>query len=124
LSGETLAVMGCSGSGKTTFLNVLSGKLETNSITTQGEIQINEKAISTINYENVTSYVTQHDQIEAYMTPLEILLFYAKMKLTQSTQEIELKVHKIISDLNLFKCRNSLIGDHIHRGISGNISII
>jgi ABC-type multidrug transport system ATPase subunit len=116
--------MGSSGCGKTTLLNVLSGKLETNRISTQGEILFNEKPISSINYENIVSYVIQHDLIEAYMTPLEILLFYARMKLTLSPQEIELKVHKIISDLHLFKCRNSLIGDHIHRGISGNYSLI
>lgn len=124
LSGQTLAIMGCSGSGKTTLLNVLSGKLETDTISYQGEILFNDKAISSIDFGNITSYVMQYDQIEAFMTPLEILLFYAKMKLTLSTQEIELKVHQIISDLNLFKCRNSLIGDHFHRGISGNYNII
>lgn len=122
-SGETLAIMGSSGSGKTTFLNVLSGKLESKNMRFQGEIELNHKSISSIEFDKITSFVTQCDQLEAYMTPLEILLFYAKIKLTLNTQEIEQKVRKIISQLNLFKCRNSLIGDHIHRGISGNNGI-
>jgi len=61
----------------------------------------------------------QDDILEATMTPLEILLFTAKLKLNLPPLEIEKKVNQMISELNLQKCKTTPIGNHIQRGVSG-----
>ena len=111
--------MGCSGSGKTTLLNVLSGKIECENLEIHGEIQVNTRPINVFDYESLTSYVMQDDIMEPTLTPLETLLFAAQLKLPFSHEEIEERVYCLIKDLNLFKCRNTRIGDETKRGISG-----
>jgi len=61
----------------------------------------------------------QDDVLEATMTPLEILLFTAKLKLSIPEPEIERKVHLMLSELNLQNCKNTRIGNHLIRGVSG-----
>jgi ABC-type multidrug transport system ATPase subunit len=61
----------------------------------------------------------QDDILEPNMTPLEILLFTAKLKLHLPIKEIEEKVDKIIIDLNLYNCRHTRIGNNFNRGVSG-----
>jgi ABC-type multidrug transport system ATPase subunit len=61
----------------------------------------------------------QDDILEPNMTPLEILLFTAKLKLHLPLKEIEEKVEKIIVELNLYNCRNTKIGNNFVRGVSG-----
>ncbi len=114
-----LAIIGASGAGKTTLLNFLSGKTESPNLTKQGEILLNNQPISPHIYDVITSYVMQDDVLEQTMTPLEILLFTAKMKLNLPLEEIEKRVQKMIYDLNLYKCRNTRIGNEIERGVSG-----
>ena len=118
-SGEMLAIIGSSGAGKTTLLNFLSGKIESGGLEKSGQILLNNQLISPRYYDLITSYVMQDDVLEQTMTPLEILLFTAKMKLNLSLDEIERKVHKMIIDLNIYKCRNTRIGNALQRGVSG-----
>ena len=115
-----LAIIGSSGAGKTTLLNYLSGKIESVGLYKEGEILLNSQPISPIFYDVITSYVMQDDILEETMTPLEILLFTAKLKLNLPLDQIEKKVQKLILDLNIYKCRNTRIGSSIERGISGN----
>ena len=61
----------------------------------------------------------QDDVLEATMTPLEILLFTAKLKLNLPEAEIEQKVNLMLSELNLQNCKNTRIGNNLNRGISG-----
>ena len=61
----------------------------------------------------------QDDVLEGSMTPLEILLFNAKLKLNDSAENIEEKVRKMIFDLNLRNCQHTRIGNSIERGVSG-----
>ena len=61
----------------------------------------------------------QDDILEPAMTPLEILLFTAKLKIHESADIIENKVSKMLDDLNLNNCKNTRIGDNNNRGVSG-----
>lgn len=61
----------------------------------------------------------QDDILEATMTPLEILLFTAKLKIHESEEIIEKKVSKMLKDLNLLNCKNTRIGNNFFRGVSG-----
>ena len=118
-SGECLAILGSSGAGKTTLLNYLSRKIETSSLESTGKITLNSKEINDDDFSKLTAYVMQDDILEAVMTPSEILLFTAKLKLGLSDEECEEQVSQLITDLHLEKCLNTRIGNNLKRGVSG-----
>ncbi len=119
-SGEALAILGGSGAGKTILLNFLSKKIESKNLKIEGEILLNNQKIEVDVLNSISSYVMQDDVLEATMTPKEILLFTAKLKLTNYTnQQIELRVNEMIQKLNLNNAKNTKIGDNLSRGVSG-----
>jgi len=119
-TGEALAILGGSGAGKTTLLNFLSKKTEIVNLEVQGEVTLNGQKADSIILNVISSYVMQDDILEATMTPTEILLFTAKLKLTNLTDEqIENRVHQMIQKLNLSNAKNTTIGNNLVRGVSG-----
>jgi len=118
-SGECLAVLGPSKCGKTSLLNYLSNKIDPANLKVEGTYTLNGEQINSERFQKISCYVMQEDHLEATMSPKEILLFTAKMKFNLPTDEIELKVAKMITDLHLNKCQNTPIGDHSKRGVSG-----
>ena len=79
--GECLAILGSSGAGKTTLLNFLSRKIETSTLISTGSITLNGKEVNDDEFSKLSAYVMQDDILESCMTPSEILLFTAKLKL-------------------------------------------
>lgn len=145
-TGEALAIIGGSGAGKTTLLNFLSKKIQSDNLTYSGRVLLNNieikdstnKRIASYNsplatklekettdylgssdLEAISSYVMQDDILEATMTPQEILLFTAKLKINLPEIEIEKRVHNMLSELNLQNCKNTRIGNNLVRGVSG-----
>jgi len=144
-TGEALAIIGGSGAGKTTFLNFLSKKIETSNLIYSGRVTLNDfEIIDSINkrknslnnpnitdqiskqktykdtdLETISAYVMQDDILEATMTPKEILLFSAKLKLNLPNNQIEERVFNMISKLNLERCLNTPVGNNLMRGVSG-----
>ncbi len=119
-SGEALAILGGSGAGKTTLLNFLSKKIETVNLKIEGDILLNNKKVDSEVLRSLSSYVMQDDILEATLTPVEILLFTARLKLTNLTnEEIERKVYNMIKKLNLENAKNTKIGNNVIRGVSG-----
>lgn len=119
-SGELLGILGPSGAGKTSLLNFLSKKIETTYMKSEGEVLLNNIHLSKNDFSSISSYVMQDDILESMMTPKEVLLFTAKLKMTSSvTEHQENKVKLLIKLLKLEKCQNTRIGDNLNRGISG-----
>ena len=117
--GECLAILGSSGAGKTTLLNFLSRKIETSTLISTGSITLNGKEVNDDEFSKLSAYVMQDDILESCMTPSEILLFTAKLKLGLSDQECEKKVVELISELHLERAIDTRVGDNITRGVSG-----
>lgn len=117
--GECLAILGSTGAGKTTLLNFLSKKIESKNLKITGDILLNNKNIDENNFHLISSYVMQDDVLEPLMTPTEILLFTAKLRLTLPREEIEKRVMKMLNLLNLMRCKDTRIGDTLTRGVSG-----
>lgn len=117
LPGELLAMLGPSGSGKTTLLTALGGRLGGS---LSGSITYNDKPFSN-QMKRSTGFVTQDDVLYPHLTVTETLVFTALLRLPNSLtkQEKNMQAEAVISELGLSKCKNSIIGGPLLRGISG-----
>ncbi|KAK6134055.1 hypothetical protein DH2020_032200 [Rehmannia glutinosa] len=115
--GELLAMLGPSGSGKTTLLTALAGRLPGK---ISGSIKYNGRAFSS-STKRKTGFVTQDDVLYPHLTVLETLTYTALLKLpsTLSKKDKMDQAEMIIVELGLTRCRNSVIGGPLLRGISG-----
>lgn len=117
LPGEMLAMLGPSGSGKTTLLTALGGRLGGK---LSGTITFNGKPFSNSMKRN-TGFVTQDDVMYPHLTVTETLVYTALLRLPSSITKEEKVRHAqdVITQLGLTKCKNSIIGDALLRGVSG-----
>lgn len=116
--GSFWGVMGGSGAGKSTFLNVLMGKRKASS----GAIKINGWAANSMKrYKIVIGYVPQDDIVIPELTVRENLLHSARMRLPSSWKDklIQEFVDSLIDCLALSHVRDSLVGDVNKPVISG-----
>ncbi|ESO86759.1 hypothetical protein LOTGIDRAFT_128491 [Lottia gigantea] len=118
-SGQMLAIMGSSGHGKTSLLNVLSCRNEGGTLT--GDIELNGVKHTKHMIEHFSAYVRQDDRLLQYLTVKETLMFVAKLKLpSKLTQfEKESKVDEVLTELGLSHVSNTRVGGANIRGISG-----
>ena len=112
-SGRLTAIMGPSGAGKTSFLNVVSGKAASYGDTT-GTLRINGVAEKTgiQPYKLAVGFVPQEDTMLREMTAKEIFFFAARMRLPPgtSTDVIRKRVVETLDRLNLWQIRHVQVG--------------
>lgn len=104
------AVMGPSGAGKTTFMNVLMGKVGR----TSGELFINGARDEMHRYRKVIGYVPQDDTMIRELTVRENILFSARVRLPRvgwSAADIERYVDAVIEVLGLSICADTIVGE-------------
>ncbi|KAJ9564996.1 hypothetical protein OSB04_000962 [Centaurea solstitialis] len=114
--GEVLALMGPSGGGKTTLLNLLSGRLKN----TSGSITYNDHLYHKSLRPRI-GYVLQDDVVFPHLTIKETLTYIALLRLpsTLNRKQKEDRAINIIAELGLERCQDTLIGGPLSRGISG-----
>mmetsp|Transcript_73815 Transcript_73815/g.196459 ORF Transcript_73815/g.196459 Transcript_73815/m.196459 type:complete len:241 (-) Transcript_73815:282-1004(-) len=120
--GEVVAIMGSSGSGKTSLLNVLSGRsISMNGHEVAGKFTINGNPVSPSNMGSKVAFVTQEDTLCPTATPREALEMSARLRLPPSVTAEQRKsmVDEVIRVLRLDRCADSMIGDELIKGISG-----
>lgn len=115
--GNLAAVMGGSGAGKSTFVNVLMGKTSH----TGGSVTINGVPGKIKRYKKLIGYVPQDDIVLPELTVYENILHSARIRLprTWKTAEIEAHVTSVIDCLELSHVRDSLVGSVGKPVISG-----
>ncbi|XP_031272007.1 ABC transporter G family member 14 [Pistacia vera] len=115
--GELLAMLGPSGSGKTTLLSALGGRLNGK---LSGKITYNGQPFSG-SIKRRTGFVAQDDILYPHLTVTETLFFTALLRLPNSLSRNDKLQHveQVITELGLTRCRNSMIGGPLVRGISG-----
>ena len=115
-SGELLAIMGGSGTGKTTLLSILNGSL----IPQEGHITINGHDISEQKAKDLIGFVPQDDLLIEELTVYQNLYYTAKLCFASLTEEeIDRRVMKILKDLGLDSSKDLKVGSAINKYISG-----
>lgn len=115
-NGELLAIMGGSGTGKTTLLSLLNGTLTPQ----KGTITINGHSISEPEAKNLIGFVPQDDLLIEELTVYQNLWFTAKLCFEgMSDEEIDKRVIKTLKDLGLDAAKDLKVGSAINKYISG-----
>jgi len=115
-SGELLAIMGGSGTGKTTLLSLLNGNLKPQ----EGTITINGHNIEEPAAKALIGFVPQDDLLIEELTVYENLWFTAKFCFEgMSDEELNDRVLKTLKDLGLDAAKDLKVGSAINKYISG-----
>ncbi|KAK4693851.1 hypothetical protein P7C71_g3623, partial [Lecanoromycetidae sp. Uapishka_2] len=117
-SGTLTAIIGSSGSGKTSVLNALSHRIGGGRLETSGIIKYNDNSkLRSIR----SAYVMQQDVLLPTLTVRETLEYAAELRLPPPTTSEEKKkvVEQVILELGLKDCANTRIGNNVHKGCSG-----
>ena len=115
-NGELLAIMGGSGTGKTTLLSLLNGTL----IPQHGTITINGHSITEPAAKALIGYVPQDDLLIEELTVYQNLWYTAKLCFEgMSEADLDRRVMKTLKDLGLDAAKDLKVGSPIHKFISG-----
>jgi ABC-type multidrug transport system ATPase subunit len=117
-SGQLIGIMGGSGVGKSTLLNILNGNISP----TKGQVLINGYNITTErdSIEGLVGYVPQDDLLIEELTVFQNLYFNASLCFrSYSKEKIIDKVNRLLHSLDLFNAKDLLVGSTLNNLISG-----
>ncbi|XP_056008436.1 uncharacterized protein LOC125666368 [Ostrea edulis] len=115
-SGQILAIMGPTGSGKTSLLNILAGNVSL----TSGSIDMNGNPFTKLQRRK-QAYILQNDLFLSRLTLRETLYFTAMIRLPDHVSKTNkmARIEEIVDALHLRKCLDTTMGDSMHKGLSG-----
>lgn len=120
-SGQITAIMGASGAGKTTFLDILARKNKRGVV--RGDFYVNGEKLNDYDFKNMIGFVDQEDTMLATLTVHETILTSALLRLPRDMSQgaKEQKVFDVEKQLGIFHIKDQLIGSEESkgRGISG-----
>jgi ABC-type multidrug transport system ATPase subunit len=122
LPNQTLFIMGASGAGKTSLLNILSDRISTkNGSRIRGKVLVNDAIeLKGSAFGKLASYVMQDDILYKFFTPREALTFAARLKLPQMPiDDQNRRVQNLLEELNLLSAADTMIGSVLTKTISG-----
>ncbi|KAF2101114.1 ABC transporter-like protein [Rhizodiscina lignyota] len=114
--GSLVGILGGSGAGKSTFVNVLMGKQKHT-----GSVKVNGVRDKLSHYKKIIGYVPQDDIVLAELTVRENILHSARIRLPSNwgDREIQRHVDILIDCLQLGHVKDSLVGSPVKPVISG-----
>lgn len=121
LPGQLMAIMGASGAGKTTFLDILARKNKRGLV--EGNFYVNGEKVNDDEYRSVIGFVDQEDTMLPTLTVHETIMTSALLRLPRdmSTSIKEQRVSEVEKQLGIIHIKDQLIGSEEGngRGISG-----
>lgn len=110
-AGRCTAIMGASGAGKTSLLDILAcnqvqGRIE-------GKVLVNGTPRHASSFQRLSCYVLQQDVLLSSATVREAITLSALLKLpgTMSKKDKLARVDQVLEELDLVSCADTLIGD-------------
>ena len=89
-----VAIMGASGSGKTSLLNILGQRLDlSKGSTVDGLIKCNNKEVGRGDFGKLGAFVMQDDILIESLTPFESFVFAAKLRTNLNKEEVIAKAN-------------------------------
>jgi len=115
-SGEALAVMGPSGAGKTTFMDLLT--MQGAGGTRTGYVDLNFEPLTPEVFRKFCAYVPQNDNGWPFLTCLESLQFAADFFIS-GREAKKKRVDELLKSMGLEACKNTKVGNEFIKGLSG-----
>ncbi len=117
-SSKMIGVMGGSGAGKTTLMNILNGKVKPS----YGSVKINGIDLHTQSdqLEGIIGNVSQSDLLIEELTVFQNLYFAARLSMGGETaQQITSKVARLLTTIGLYEIKDLRVGSPLEKVISG-----
>lgn len=119
-SGQLIGILGLSGTGKSTLLNLLNGNLKPQS----GNVLINGFDINNVQdrekLKGIIGYIPQDDLLIEELSVYQNLYFSARLCLSNlSLARIRKIITRIMNDLDLWDIRDLKVGNPLEKVISG-----
>jgi len=115
--GSVVAVLGASGAGKSSFLDVLAGRKLQSDVS--GTVEINGR--TDIPIRHVSRYCVQEEALFGNLTVQDTLMYAADFNLPKSTPRKEKAriVREAMEDFGLTEQKKTIIGTPLRKGCSG-----
>ncbi|KAI8360140.1 hypothetical protein B0O80DRAFT_381614 [Mortierella sp. GBAus27b] len=117
--GQVMAIMGASGAGKTSLLDILARRHKSGIV--RGNIYVNGRTVSNHEYKRVVGYVDQEDTLMSTLTVYETILYSALLRLPRdmSFDAKRFRVMETMTELGILGIKDMKIGASGQRSISG-----
>ncbi|KAF9428734.1 hypothetical protein BGZ94_001269 [Podila epigama] len=117
--GQVMAIMGASGAGKTSLLDILARRQKSGTVS--GQIYVNGRIVSSQEYKRVVGYVDQEDTLMPTLTVYETIMYSALLRLPRemSYEAKRYRVLETMSELGILGIKDMRIGTSGQRSISG-----
>ncbi|KAF5359246.1 hypothetical protein D9756_003527 [Leucocoprinus leucothites] len=118
-SGQVMAIMGASGAGKSTFLDILARRNKRGDV--KGKMLVNGREVKDEEFKKVTGFVDQEDTLMSTLTVYETVLYSALLRLPRdmSFEAKKFRTLETMNELGILSIKDSRIGDTGTRSISG-----
>jgi ABC-type multidrug transport system ATPase subunit len=109
--GQVLAIMGASGAGKSTFLDILARKRKRGVV--GGITLVNGREVSDADFRKVIGFVDQEDTLMSTLTVYETILYSALLRLPRdmSIEAKKFRTLETMNELGILGIKDSRIGD-------------